>query len=305
MDSRTSTATSSFRGLLVAFAWGAMLLVSDLPEIVLSHMAMPAPEWLFGGKIVFLMLLLGACTQITPLKPLFNFVFIMLVLFMALAASAWLRDAAWWRALFAEAQPTFFIAYLEPFIRDIGVALAVVAGLWMIFRRRQDFFLVRGRTDAPIEPVRWLGIGAGESWKTFGWIFAGIVGAIVLVMLMVDRRPSPELLVRVLPLLPAVFLFSAVNALTEEIYFRASMVSTLVGVIGRAQTLLISSVFFGLAHYLYGSPPGMVGFAMTAFLAWMMGKSLLETRGIGWAWFIHFVADLPIFFTYALLWLRG
>lgn len=40
---------------------------------------------------------------------------------------------------------------------------------------------------------------------------------------------------------------------------------------------------------------------MTGFLAWLLGKSMLETRGIGWPWFIHFLPDVVIFLSYALL----
>lgn len=69
--------------------------------------------------------------------------------------------------------------------------------------------------------------------------------------------------------------------------------------------LLINAVFFGLSHYLYGSPPGIIGFLMTGFLAWLLGKSILETRGLFWAWFIHFVADVVIFASYAIAWVKA
>ena len=37
-------------------------------------------------------------------------------------------------------------------------------------------------------------------------------------------------------------------------------------------------------------------------LAFLLGKSMLETRGMGWAWFMHFVPDVFIFFSYAMTW---
>jgi hypothetical protein len=67
---------------------------------------------------------------------------------------------------------------------------------------------------------------------------------------------------------------------------------------------LINAVFFGLAHYLYGSPPGVIGFLMTGFLAWLLGKSMLETKVLFWAWFIHFFADVIIFASYAISWVQ-
>jgi len=38
-----------------------------------------------------------------------------------------------------------------------------------------------------------------------------------------------------------------------------------------------------------------VGVILAAFLGWILGKSMLETRGLFWAWFIHFLQDVLIF----------
>jgi len=165
--------------------------------------------------------------------------------------------------------------------------------------------LVKGELGAPIEPVRWLGIRKGESWRQFGWIFAFVAGLCVSIPVLLSLHPSPGALSRAAPLLPAVFLFAAVNAFNEEVYFRSSFLTTLKDILGKNQTLMISSVFFGMAHYLYGSPPGVIGFLMTGFLAWLLGKSMLETRGFFWPWLIHFVPDVAVFASYAISWVRG
>jgi len=117
-------------------------------------------------------------------------------------------------------------------------------------------------------------------------------------------HPTLETLLQALPLLPAALFFAAINAFNEEIYFRTSLLSTLPEVIGRSQAMLISITLFGLAHYLYGSPPGIVGFLMTGFLAFLLGKSMLETRGFIWPWFIHFLPDAVIFFSYAVVFMQ-
>lgn len=64
--------------------------------------------------------------------------------------------------------------------------------------------------------------------------------------------------------------------------------------------MLLNVVFFGMAHYLYGSPAGIPGFLLTGFLAFLVGKSMLETRGLLWPWFIHFVPDVVVFASYVL-----
>lgn len=214
-------------------------------------------------------------------------------------------DTSRWQSRFGGSQVSFTIGYLGIYIRDLGVALAVIATLWIVKRHRSEFFLAKGQLDAPIEPVRWLGIRKGESWRTFGWIFVIVVSLGILIPTALTLRLSPDTLLRAAPLLPSILIFAAVNAFTEEIYFRASLLSTLHDVIGRTHALLINVVFFGLAHYLYGSPPGVIGFLMTGFLAWLLGKSMLETRGIFWAWFIHFLADVIIFASYVIAWVQA
>jgi hypothetical protein len=82
------------------------------------------------------------------------------------------------------------------------------------------------------------------------------------------------------------------------------LLSTLSQVIGKNNALLINVVFFGMAHYLYGSPPGIIGFMMTGFLVFLLGRSMIETKGFLWPWVIHFMPDLVIFFSYAIIWIR-
>ena len=125
-----------------------------------------------------------------------------------------------------------------------------------------------------------------------------------MVPLALSIRPTADTLMRAAPLIPGDLLFSAVNAFTEEVYFRASLLSTLPGFIGKNQALLINAVFFGLNHWIYGSPPGVLGFLMTGFLAWTLGKSMLETKSLFWPWLIHFIPDVAVFASYAVLWVR-
>lgn len=39
----------------------------------------------------------------------------------------------------------------------------------------------------------------------------------------------------------------------------------------------------------------VVGVLLAGFLAYELGKSMLETKGFFWAWFIHFLRDVLIF----------
>jgi membrane protease YdiL (CAAX protease family) len=293
------------RKWLIFFAWFSILMVSDLPDIVCKYCSGGVPVWLFWYKTGFSSLFFVICLIFKKLRLLMPYACVMLVLYIALSASDLVRTSQFWTSLMSDdAKPSFFLTYLKPFIRDTGVAAIVVSSLFLVKKRRRDFFLVTGELDAPIEPVRWLGIRQGESWRNFGWIFAIIAALIVAVPTIIGIRPPVEILKKCVPLIPAVILFASINAFNEELYFRATLLSTLPQVIGKTHALLINVAFFGLSHYLYGSPPGVTGLLMTGFLAFLLGKSMLETKGILWPWFIHFLPDVIIFFSYAVIWIN-
>jgi len=290
----------SFKKILVFTAWAVMLIVSDLPDILIKRLGGDLPSWMFWAKAAFLAFFLALTFLARSIRLLWQYGAVLFALFLALGLTGWLRNTAWFQSHFNYRGVAYFKGFAALMVLDIFVALAVIAVLWLMKRDRKAFFLVKGRLDSPIMPIRWLGIKAGESWKTFTWIFAGIAGLAVAVPTILSLSPSAADLQRALPLLPAAVLLAAVNAFTEEAYFRCSLLSTMVEVIGRTHTLLIIVVFFGLSHWLYGSPSGLAGFAMTGFLAWIMARSMLETKGLLSPWIIHFFPDVVIFFSYAL-----
>lgn len=305
MSGSASAGASTGPRWLAAVAWAVMLLVSDLPEIVGHHAGVKLPAGLARAKLGFLLLFLGLTLACRALRPLLGYAVVLSALFAALDATSLARGTAWFQDRFNSRGVSFFAGYAALYVLDLAVAGAVLLALRLLKGRRDAFFLVRGDLDAPIEPVPWLGIRRSEPWKKFALIFAAAAGLCVLVPTVLAMRPTAGALERALPLLPAAVLFAAVNAFTEEVYFRASFLATLGEAIGRTQSLLVSVVFFGLAHYLYGSPPGIAGAAMTGFLAFLLGKAMLETRGLLAPWFIHFVPDVVIFASYAVGFAQG
>jgi hypothetical protein len=285
---------------LVIFCWVLMALISDLPDVMAKTILGQVPAWFPWAKISVLVLAVLLTVVWKKARPLLPFASVMLVFLAALAGSEWVKVQSWWISLLPENAKGFALVYLRPYLRDIGVVLVVMAALWVIHRKRSAFFLMKGDLSAPVEPIRWLGIKSGESWKKFAWIFGIIAAVAVALPTVLVLRPSPALLFKALPLLPVCLLYAAINAFNEELYFRASMLSTLSSVVDKKQALLLSSVFFGLAHWLYGSPPGVVGFAMTGFLAWLIGRSMLETKGFLAPWLIHFLPDVVVFYSYAI-----
>ena len=285
-------------------AWVVMLIVSDLPDILITWLGGPVPSWMFWAKAAFLAVFLGLTRMSKAIRPLWQYALVLFTLFLALGLTSLLRGTAWFQGHFNYRGVSYFTGFAAVMVLDILVALAVIAVLWLMKRDRRAFFLAKGRMDAPVEPIRWLGIKAGGSWKSLTWIFAGIAALAVAVPTLLAIAPSGATWLHALPLFPAAVLFSAVNAFTEEAYFRCSLLSTLCAAIGRTQTLLLILVFFGLSHWLYGSPSGIVGFAMTGFLSWIMARSMLETKGMVAPWIIHFAPDVVVFMSYALLFVR-
>ena len=123
------------------------------------------------------------------IRPLWQYALALLTLFLALGLTGLLRGTAWFQGHFNYRGVPFFKGFAAVMILDILVALAVIAVLWLMKRERRAFFLVRGSMDAPIEPIRWLGIKAGESWKTFTWIFAGVAALAVAVPTFLGMPP--------------------------------------------------------------------------------------------------------------------
>jgi hypothetical protein len=174
------------------------------------------------------------------------------------------------------------------------VTFMIIAALFMLKKTRSAFFLVKGDTNALTEPVRWMSIKRGERWKQVGRNFSVILSLGTLTFLILAGRPPLDIALRALPFLPAILLAAMLNAFNEEMTYKASFLSVLEDVVGRNQALYLMAAYFGIGHF-YGIPYGVIGVLMAGFLGWFLGKSMLETRGMGWAWFIHFWQDVLIF----------
>ena len=57
----------------------------------------------------------------------------------------------------------------------------------------------------------------------------------------------------------------------------------------------MTAVLFASLHYYTGTPSGPVGALAVTFLGWVAAKSMIETRGLVWAFLLHFLADFVIY----------
>ena len=96
-------------------------------------------------------------------------------------------------------------------------------------------------------------------------------------------------------LAPFVLLFALLNAFGEEMAFRAGPLSQLWLVIGEKQAVWLTAVWFGLGHYYGGIPAGAMGAVMSGLLGLLLGKVMLETKGIVLPICMHLLLDTAIY----------
>lgn len=186
-----------------------------------------------------------------------------------------------------------------PMLMMLG--LAVLSGL-----RRRELFLVRGNLLARASRST-LG---GREWRrlivpvAMGW--AAISGFFLVLRL----HGNPIAVPRLVLALPIVVLFPILNAINEEIRFRNVFLATGLPLFGASSILLMTSVFFGLAHFgsFLGTSgrggnlgSGLLYGGGAAIFGWILGRATLDTKGIVAAWIIHAVSDLVLIVGYVLV----
>jgi membrane protease YdiL (CAAX protease family) len=279
---------------LTILAWVTALLVSTVPDILMDKLAGGIPAWLTDVKLGLLLVLILATFIWKALRPLFNFLLVMFAFFTLFELLPLVNfTLPFLQRLFGG---TVFDARMQA--EQTG-KLAVSVGmililLWLGFKRR-DLFLSRGDLRAPIEPVRLLGFPKPEPWTKFGLLWGFAIAGALAVVFYLGARPGGAALLKVLPILPSILFYALLNSFNEEVTFRVPMLATLEPVGGSRQALWISAFFFGIAHY-FGSPGGILGGILSIFMGWILGKAMLETRGLFWSWWIHFLSDVVIFF---------
>ncbi len=153
--------------------------------------------------------------------------------------------------------------------------------------KRPDFFLTAGSLKAK---------AVGRiTWPVFGTVMALLLGGLFFPFSLSQLRGGVVDYSAVIPWLPLVLLAAMLNAFVEETAYRAAPISTLLAVVGPKHALLLTSLWFGLGHYYGGIPSGPIGLVQTGLLALLLGKAMLDTRGLGWPWIIHVVLDTAIY----------
>ncbi|MBA3531698.1 MAG: CPBP family intramembrane metalloprotease [Ardenticatenales bacterium] len=286
--------TSPSRDVLRPLVWGAMLIASQLPIILfrLSTGADAAPAWLIWARVAVLGLLLALTFVLPRVRDLRGYLLALIAFLVGweVITPAILHHPAVER--YSEEASIGARILLTRTVPVVGVALMALT-LWGSGITRRDLFLVRGDVSAPARATPLLGIREGSSWMQVGMTFLLILSSVLALFFALTLRPSLTALPTLLLALPGILLASAINSANEEFQFRSIFFARLIPVLGAQETLWLTAVLFGLGHF-YGQPSGAVGVLLTGFAGWFWGKSMLETRGFFWAWFIHMVQDVII-----------
>ena len=274
------------------------LLVSPLGDILYFEMTGAVPLWLLLAKVGLLSLLILGSWFLKPIVALRPFFFVLLAIVLLMRASGWLWDSpalrTWW------SRQTFTVSALTFQSLEIGVALAVIGLLFLLRKRRQRFFLVRGELNAMTGPVKWLGERQHSPLWKFGLVFTLVVIVAQFFMMIIPLSPTTDTLRNLGPLIPVVLLLASINGATEEVIFRAAPISTVYEVVGKSNAIWMAAVLFGLSHYIGGIPSGVPGVVITALLGWFFGRCMVDSRGFFWPWLFHAVQDILPFTVMAL-----
>jgi len=304
VESKVMDNPANSRREVLIVAWVATLLASSLGIILWRELAGSEPYWLPWIHAAGLLVIFSLTLARRNLKPLRGFLAILLVIFFFGFGGGWqfgvipfIRESSMWISWESQA-PWALSAVVYHLIR-LSPALTILSFLLLKGRKRRDFFLLKGKIDAPAEPSRLIGMKKPEPWTRIGTIFAVVIASGTFAYLVLSSSLSFDALIAALPLIPAALLIAVINAFNEEFTLRAAPLSELLSPTGKQQALMVTTVFFGLGHF-YGVPAGVVGVLLSSFLGWFLGKSMLETKGFFWAWLIHFLSDAFIFTFFAI-----
>jgi hypothetical protein len=276
-------------------AWVVILACSLLPTIVLQEVT--GSRVSLGEQTIAAVLVVGAGAALTVVARPLQGLRPLLAVLLTFAVGRWLAFGVVGQLEIVRVRTgssDFAVSMPIEVLLNLVVTTAMIGLLVILRGGRRSFFLARGDIAAPAEPIAWLAVRRGHRWSTVGRDLTIGISIGTLAFLVLAGSPTPGILDAALAALPAILFAAALNAFNEEVSWKASILSVIEQPVGRRQALRMVAAFFGIGHF-YGVPYGLIGVALAWFMGWILARSMVETRGIAWAWFIHFVQDVLIF----------
>lgn len=282
-----STAGST-RSTMLYVVW-AIVLLTMVPEIILRGFLQMNTPWMVPTRLVFLATVLGLTYALPVIRQLRGFALVMLVIY---GVEGWffltfLPQSQVYQDIFGG---SINIAFLGERLMRIAASFVMLFVLLRMGLKRRDFYLAVGDLRADAEPS--VIPRKPERWTKFGRNYALISVGILLFFLVPGLQPSLDNFS--IGLLIFATICAAMNAFAEEFLYRSALLPQLLPIFGKGTTLLLVPIWFGLGHF-FGMPNGITGVLITAIGGWFFAKSMIETHGMGWAWFLHFLADFTVY----------
>jgi membrane protease YdiL (CAAX protease family) len=275
-------------GTLLYLAWAIVLLLT-VPEIIVHAFMGIDTSWMLAARITLLAASVGLTFAWSVIRPLRGMLVVFLVIY-TVEAGVFLTAVPDSRIYQDAIGHDANVAFLGERLLRIGAVLVMLVVLLGMGLRRHDFYLAVGDVRATAEPMRIP--SHPEPWTRFGRNYAIISVGLLLAFLIPALQPSLAELSIGLVVFAAVC--AVLNSFAEEFLYRAALIPHVLPLFGKSATLLLLPVWFGLAHW-FGVPNGLTGVALAAVGGWFFTRSMIETRGIAWAWFLHFLADFTVY----------
>ncbi|HTA66656.1 MAG TPA: CPBP family intramembrane glutamic endopeptidase [Bryobacteraceae bacterium] len=262
--------------------WALIAVVSPTSEIACQVVLGSVPGWLIWLRISVLVVVAAAGARWTSLAVLRPFALAELLQAGCIAGRDIVQTTRLYRLMEARG-----FGWSELFLASLSFVIIGPVLVWC-WRRRDQFFLHIGNLSEPLRPLRvhWsvvapvFALGAALC----AWGFVGLTGA-----------PAPNSWAMV----PTAVMLAAINAFQEEFIYRNVIAGAVRVNFGAVQAVAVSAFIFGIGHW-NGLPAGVPGVLMTLTLGVVTGMAMVQTKGIFWSWFMHFVPDCVLFYYWSV-----
>ncbi len=277
------------RNLLFA-AWAIVLLLT-VPQIILGAVMGQDTDWLSQARIVLLAAIFALSFVWPYIRPLRGLALVFLVIY---GVEGWffltvIPQSQLYASVF-DSNPN--LAFFGERLLRIGASLVMLLVLLGMGLKRQDFFLTLGNLKAVAEPEKWGVPRKPETWPGFSLRYAVIIVVLFLLFMVPAMQPSLSNLSVGLVLFAA--LCAVLNAFAEEFLYRSALLPQVLPLFGKGASMILVASWFGIGHY-FGVPSGSAGVILVTIGGWIFAKSMIETQGMGWALFLHFVSDFTVY----------
>lgn len=286
-------ATSARHTALIGAAWLATLLLSNLPLIVARELFGRDIPWMTPLWLGTALLLVAATYAWPSLRSLRGYFVLMgLIVLLVFGLQPLIVNSTPWQRLFTGR--SLLVEALGGRIYLVAATLLALFGASLLGASRRELFLSTGEMKAPVQGLTLPG-GRRVSWLLFGTVMTVLLAALFSLFALGPLLNRAGWLALVAPWLPLILLNAALNAFGEEAIYRAAPLAMLLPAIPARHAIGMTALWFGLGHFYGGVPSGLMGLIGPGLLALLMGKAMVDTRGMGWPWILHVAIDIIIF----------